>query len=89
MLTCMNIEPTTEQKTALEVPESQSRGHHVRDSVCCVLLSSEGSSTVMIAQSQRIHQTTVRRHLTDWLNEQKRVPENVDWTLYFHTLFTT
>ena len=33
MLTCMNIELTTEQKIALEVLESQSRVHHVRDSV--------------------------------------------------------
>lgn len=30
----------------------------------------------MIAQSQRIHETTVRRHLNDWLNDEKLKPEN-------------
>lgn len=30
----------------------------------------------MIAQSQRIDETTVRRHLNDWLNEEKLKPEN-------------
>ena len=76
MLTCMNVELTTEQKIALEELQRQSRDHHVRDRVRCVLLSSEGWSTAMIAQSQRIHETTVRRHLNDWLNEQKLIPEN-------------
>ncbi len=76
MLTCMNVELTTEQKIALEELQRQSRDHHVRDRVRCVLLSSEGWSTAMIAQSQPIHETTVRRHLNDWLNEQKLMPEN-------------
>lgn len=73
---CMNVKLTTEQKIALEELQRQSRDHHVRDRVRCVLLSSEGWSTAMIAQSQRIHETTVRRHLNDWLNEQKLGPEN-------------
>ncbi|WP_445081516.1 IS630 family transposase, partial [Martelella alba] len=72
----MKVELTTEQKMALEELQSQSRDHHVRDRVRCVLLSSEGWSTAMIAQSQRIHETTVRRHLNDWLNEEKLRPEN-------------
>lgn len=70
MLTCMKVELTTEQKMALEELQRQSRDHHVRDRVRCVLLSSEGWSTAMIAQSQRIHETMVRRHLNDWLNEE-------------------
>ncbi|TNL06546.1 IS630 family transposase [Kosakonia cowanii] len=72
----MNVELTTEQKIALEELQRLSRDHHVRDRVRCVLLSSEGWSAAMIAQSQRIHETTVRRHLNDWLNEQKLAPEN-------------
>ena len=75
MLNCMNIELTTEQKIALEELQRLSCDHHVRDRVRCVLLSSEGWSAAMIAQSQRIHETTVRRHLNDWLNEQKLAPE--------------
>lgn len=41
-----------------------------------MLLSAEGWSTRMIAQSRRIDETTVRRHLQDWLNEEKLNPEN-------------
>ena len=61
----MKVQLTTEQKMALEELQSLSRDHYVRDRVRCVLLSSEGWSTAMIAQSQRIHETTVRRHLND------------------------
>ncbi|EDY5736543.1 IS630 family transposase [Salmonella enterica] len=72
----MKVELTSEQKTALEHLQHQSRDHHVRDRIRCVLLSSEGWSTAMIVQSQRIHETTVRRHLNDWLNDEKLKPEN-------------
>ncbi|EHP1714783.1 IS630 family transposase [Salmonella enterica subsp. enterica serovar Javiana] len=72
----MKVELTAEQKAALEHLQHQSRDHHVRDRIRCVLLSSEGWSTAMIAQSQRIHETTVRRHLNDWLNDEKLKPEN-------------
>lgn len=72
----MKVELTAKQKAALEHLQHQSRDHHVRDRIRCVLLSSEGWSTAMIAQSQRIHETTVRRHLNDWLNDEKLKPEN-------------
>ncbi|ENE8569106.1 IS630 family transposase [Salmonella enterica] len=72
----MKVELTAKQKVALEHLQHQSRDHHVRDRLRCVLLSSEGWSTAMIAQSQRIHETTVRRHLNDWLNDEKLKPEN-------------
>lgn len=62
----MKVELTTEQKVALESLQRQSRDHHVRDRIRCVLLSSEGWSTAMIAQSQRIHETTVLRHISDY-----------------------
>lgn len=41
----MKVELTTEQKVALESLQRQSRDHHVRDRIRCVLLSSEGWST--------------------------------------------
>lgn len=72
----MNVVLDDKQKMALEELQQRSRNHHVRDRIRCVLLSSEGWSTAMIAQSQRIHETTVRRHLNDWLNEEKLKPEN-------------
>nr|WP_172602616.1 IS630 family transposase [Morganella morganii] len=72
----MKINLTAKQKIALEELQRQSRDPHVRDRIRCVLLSSEGWSPPMIAQSQRIHETTVRRHLNDWLNDEKLKPEN-------------
>jgi transposase len=41
-----------------------------------VLLSAEGWSASMIAKSQLIDETTVRRHLHDWLNDEKLKPQN-------------
>lgn len=72
----MKVELTTEQKVALENLQRQSRDHHVRDRIRCVLLSSEGWSTAMIAQSQCIHETTVLRHISDYLRSEKLAPEN-------------
>jgi transposase len=76
MLDNMNIELSSEQKRALEALHRKCRDHRVRDRIRCVLLSAEGWSTRMIAQSQRIDETTVRRHLQDWLDEEKLKPEN-------------
>ncbi|SUG62449.1 Transposase and inactivated derivatives [Salmonella enterica subsp. arizonae] len=72
----MKVEPTTEQKVAPEGLQRQSRDHHVRDRIRCVLLSSESWSTAMIAQSRRIHETTVLRHISDYLRSEKLAPEN-------------
>lgn len=72
----MKVELTTEQKVALESLQRQSRNHHVRDRIRCVLLSSEDWSTAMIAQSRRIHETTVLRHISNYLRSEKLAPEN-------------
>lgn len=72
----MKITLTAEQKIALEMQHRQNRDRRVCDRILCVLLCSEGWSPVMIAQSQRIDETTVRRHLNDWLYEEKLKPEN-------------
>lgn len=72
----MKIILTAEQKIALEMQHRQNRDRRVCDRIRCVLLCSEGWSPVMIAQSQRIDETTVRRHLNDRLNEEKLKLEN-------------
>lgn len=72
----MKITLTAEQKNSLEMQHRQNRDRRVCDRILCVLLCSEGWSPVMIAQSQRIDETTVRRHLNDWLYEEKLKPEN-------------
>lgn len=41
-----------------------------------MLLSAQGWSTTMIAQSQLIHETTVLRHIADYLDEGKLTSEN-------------
>lgn len=72
----MNIELIAEQKVALEAQYRKCRERRVCDRIRCVLLSAEAWSARMIAQSQRIDETTVRRHLHDGLSEKKLVPEN-------------
>ena len=52
-----------------------------RDSRVCdrrktVLLASEGWSQVMISQALRIHESTVARHLSDYVLFEKLKPEN-------------
>lgn len=72
----MNIKLSPEQIVALEAQHRQSRDRRVCDRIRCVLLSAQGWSTAMIAQSQLIHETTVLRHIADYLDEGKLTPEN-------------
>lgn len=69
----MNVELSPEQIKALEALHRQSRDC---DRIRCVLLSAQGWSTTMIAQSQLIHVTTVLRHIADYLDEGKLTSEN-------------
>lgn len=72
----MNIELTVEQRSALEAQHHKCRDRRVCDRIRCVLLSAQGWSTAMIAQSQLIHETTVLRHIADYLQSAKLAPEN-------------
>ena len=72
----MNIELTIEQKSALEAQHRKCRDRRVCDRIRCVLLSAQGWSSSMIAQSQLIHETTVLRHIADYLQSAKLAPEN-------------
>ncbi len=51
-------------------------GGRVRDRIKVVLLASEGWSSAMISQALRIHETTVVRHINDYLQSEKLKPEN-------------
>lgn len=84
----MKITLTAEQIMALEIQHCLNRDRRVCDRIRCVLLCSEGCSPVMIAQSRRIDETTVRRHLNDWLNEEKLKPENGDSQSYLNEIQT-
>lgn len=74
----MNVELSPEQKRALKAQHRKCRDRSVCDRIRCVLLSAQGGSASMLAKSQLIDETTVRRHLHDydWLKEQKLPPEN-------------
>lgn len=52
------------------------RDGRVRDRIKAVLLASEGWSSAMISQALRIHETTVVRHINDYLQSEKLKPEN-------------
>lgn len=72
----MNIELTIEQKRALEAQHRKCRDRRVCDRIRCVLLSAQGWSAAVIAQSQLIHETTVLRHIADYLGDGKLAPKN-------------
>jgi predicted ArsR family transcriptional regulator len=77
MLVGMKIHLTSEQRIALEILHKNSRDWPVRDRIRCVLLAADGWTAAMITKSQLIDETTVRRHLYEWFNEEKLKPENV------------
>ncbi|WP_153043642.1 IS630 family transposase [Xenorhabdus sp. KK7.4] len=63
----MKIHLTPEQKHALEL---------MHDRIKEVLLASEGWTAQMIAQASRIHESTVSRHLKDFIAQEKLTPDN-------------
>ena len=67
---------TSEQKKELETRHDKSRDKRVCDRIKAVLLRSEGWSTPMIAQALRLHETSIIRHIDDYLSKNKLKPEN-------------
>ncbi len=72
----MTIYLSEEQKQTLINLHLTCRDRHICDRIRCVLLSADEWSPDMIARSQLIHEATVRRHLSDGLNEEKLKPGN-------------
>ena len=70
------IELTAEQKVDLEAFHDTTRDGRIRDRIKAVLLRSEGWSTAMIAQALRLHETTITRHIDDYISKNKLAPEN-------------
>ena len=60
-----------EEKTALEYCHKETRDVHERDRIKAVLLRSEGWSISAIAQALRVHDTTITRHVKEYINEKK------------------
>ncbi len=72
----MEIFITDGQKAELEHLHHTCRDKRECDRIKAILLASEGWSSVMIAQALRLHETTVNRHISDYLNHRKWKPEN-------------
>jgi transposase len=73
----MRFQPLSEeQKKNLELRHRYEDDGRIRDRIKAVLLKSEGWKNKAIAQALRIHEETVRQHLTDWSNDEKLKPEN-------------
>lgn len=85
----MGIHLTSEQRIALEMLHKSSRDCRMRDRIRCVLLAADDWTTSMIAKSQLIDETAVRRHLHDWLNDEKLKPENGGSASHLNEVQTT
>jgi transposase len=72
----MNIILTPELKSALELRHSKVRDGYERDRIKAVLLHAKGWTIVMIAQALLVHESTISRHIKDFIDEQKLTPEN-------------
>lgn len=71
-----NINLTSEQKFTLESQHKDSRDKRECDRIKAVLLRDEGWSTPMIAQALRLHETSVVRHIDDFVKKEKLLPES-------------
>ena len=67
---------TNEQKNDLELIHRYEKDGRVRDRIKAVLLKNEDWKNKAIAQALRIHEETVRAHITDWTSDEKLKPEN-------------
>ncbi len=67
---------TDDQKCELESRHKCARDSHESDRLKAILLSSEGWSLVDIAQALRKHESTIQRHIDDYLQHQKLKPNS-------------
>ena len=63
-------------KSALELRHSKVNDGNERDRIKAVLLRSEGWKISMIAQALRIHESTITRHINDFLIQHKLTSNN-------------
>lgn len=72
----MKVKLSPQKEQELEQMHGCARDSRVCDRIKAVLLASEGWSSAMISQALRIHETTVVRHINDYLQSEKLKPEN-------------
>lgn len=62
---------TSQEKVNLELRHRETKDVHELDRIKAVLLRSENWSVSNIAQALRVHESTITRHIKDYLNEAK------------------
>ena len=72
----MYIKLTPELRIALELRHSKVRDGYERDRIKAVLLHAKGWTIAMIAQALLVHESTISRHIKDFIAEHKLIPEN-------------
>lgn len=72
----VKITLTAQQKTALELRHKKARDSRESDRIKAVLLASEGWSIAAIAQALRKSESSISRHLHDYLEKAKLRPAN-------------
>ena len=64
----MKITLSQEEKQALEIKHRQEKNHRNADRIKAILLRDEGWSLSEISQALRVHNDTVFRYISDYLN---------------------
>ena len=72
----MKIILSDQEKKNLELAHRCERDAKVCDRIKAVLLRSEGWKCRQISQALRLHEETVRTHLSEWQRERKLKPAN-------------
>lgn len=76
------------KKIDLEYLHDKTKDGRIRDRIKAVLLRSEGWSTPQIAQALRLHETSIVRHINDYIEKEKLKPENGGSESYLSTIQT-
>jgi transposase len=82
------IKLSNDQRVNLDYLHEQTRDGRVRDRIKAVLLRSEGWTTAMISQALRLHESTIIRHINDYIEKEKLQPENGGSTGYLSSVQT-
>ena len=72
----MKVTLTDAQKQQLKIQHDSARDGRVRDRIKAVIHSSNGWTAKEIADALLVHETTVVRHINDYLHSEKLKPEN-------------
>ena len=84
----MQISLTYQEKLALESRHKKCSDKRECDRIKAILLADEGWSTIVISQALRKHQTSIIRHLNDYVSHQKTTSENGGSDSYLNAVQT-